>query len=139
MSLPPLSLHSLSSHTFDHFHCSVYYCQRKPKNRNPGEAYATEMESKATFTETTSASFPNAKPHRHGVWAPPYAYGTALGVNYKDSNKRGVNAEGQKEEANAIGDPSKTTETGTRSPLLAVYACTGILAPKLKPTNQIRA
>ena len=52
-------------------------------------------------------------------------------------------AEGLPEEANAIGDRRKTTETDTRSPLSTVYACTDRFPPKLErprlSTNQIIA
>ena len=52
-------------------------------------------------------------------------------------------AKGLPEEANAIGDRRKTTETGARSPLSTVYACTDRLPPKhvwpRLSTNQIIA
>ena len=56
----------------------------------------------------------SSKPCSKRGWAPAYCL---------PSNRGSAVEDGLPEEANAIGDPRKTTETDTRSPLPKVYAC----------------
>ena len=74
-----------------------------------------------------------------GLGTTPLAYRTALEVNNNHSNRGNAMAESLTEEANAIGDRRKSTETEARSPLATAYACTGHFPPKFEPTNQITA
>ena len=58
----------------------------------------------------------------------------------ESTTKEGASvAEGLPEEANAIGDSRKTTETETHSSLATVYACTVNPRQIWVQTNQIRA
>ena len=89
------------------------------------------------------ASFPDAKPHQTysqvaSVWAPSYLPAEQhLESTTRTATERAPMEEGTPEEANAIGDRSKTTETDAHSSLSSVYACTPVSRQNLS-TNQIR-
>ena len=106
-------------------------------NKMESQAQLSRQHPPCRFSDAKPSNFNT--PHEGVVTECP---STGLPINILESNtiEGAPVLEGIPEEANGIGDPRKTTETDSRSPLATAYACRRSIPGKIwTSTNQITA